>query len=98
MSNETQKGKERETDIGKESDADFSLRAIGLKVVANTTFTRRMGLSWSGPLIEVVKGSKGFIVGVNKGNVDDFSVNFEDVDGIDVVSVFRKEFDIINAT
>ena len=36
MSNETQKGKERETAIGKESDADFSLRAVGLKVVANT--------------------------------------------------------------
>jgi len=48
MSNETQKGKERETVIGKESDADFSLRAVGLKVVANTTFTRRMVLS--GPL------------------------------------------------
>ena len=96
MSNETQKGKEREIVIGKESDADFSLRAVGLKVVANTTFTRRMRLS--GPLIEVVKGSKGFIVEVNKENVDEFSVNFENVDDIDVVSVFRKEFDIINAT
>ena len=96
MSNETQKGNERETVIGKESDADFSLRAVGLNVVANTTFTRRMRLS--GPLIEVVKGSKGFIVEVNKENVDEFSVNFENVDDIDVVSVFRKEFDIINAT
>ena len=96
MSNETQKGKEREIVIGKESNADFSLRAVGLKVVANTTFTRRMRLS--GPLIEVVKGSKGFIVGVNKENVDEFSVNIENVDDIDVVSVFRKEFDIINAT
>jgi len=96
MSNETQTGKERETVIRKESDADFSLRAVGLEVVANTTFTRRMGLS--GPLIEVVKGSKGVIVGVNKENVDEFSVNIEDVDDIDVVSVFRKEFDIINAT
>jgi hypothetical protein len=45
-----------------------------------------------------VKGSKGVIVGVNKENVDEFSVKFEDVDDIDVVSVFRKEFDIINAT
>ena len=45
-----------------------------------------------------MKGSKGFIVGVNKENVDEFSVNFEDVDAIEVVSVFRKEFDIINAT
>jgi len=53
-----------------------------------------MGLS--GPLIEVVKGSRGFIVGVNKENVDEFSVNFGNVDDIDVVRVFRKEFDIIN--
>jgi hypothetical protein len=96
MSNETQQGKEREIVIGKESEADFSLRAVGLKVVANTTFTRRMRLS--GPLIEVVKGSTGFIVGVNKENVDEFSVNFENVGDSDVVSVFRKEFDIINTT
>ena len=45
-----------------------------------------------------MKGSRGFIVGVNKENVDEFSVNFENVGDSDVVSVFRKEFDIINAT
>ena len=53
----------------------------------------------SGPLIEVVKGSsRGFIVGVNKENVDELSVNFENVGDSDVVSVFHKESDIINAT
>ena len=93
MSNETQKGKERETVIGKESDADISLRAVGLEVVANTTFSRRMVIS--GPLVEVKKGSKGVIVEVNKENLDEFSVNFEAVKDAYVVSVFRREFDII---
>jgi hypothetical protein len=95
MSNETKKGKERETVTGKESGEDFSLRAVGLEVVANTTFTRRMVIS--GPLVEVKKGSKGVIVEVNKENLDEFSVNFEDVKDVYVVSVFRREFDIIDA-
>ena len=99
MSNETQKGKERGIVIGKESDADFSLRAVGLKVVANTNITRRSIRSrFSGPLVEVKKGSKGVIVEVNKENVDEFSVNFGDVEDDYVVSVFRSELGIIDAT
>ena len=95
MSNETQKGKKRQTVIGEGSDADFSLRAVGLKVVANTNITRRS--RFSGPLIEVKKGSKGVIVEVNKENVDEFSVNFEDGEDVHVVSAFRSELDTIDA-
>ena len=43
-------------------------------------------------------GSKGVIVEVNKENVDEFSVNFGDVEDDFVVSVFRSELDIIDAT
>jgi hypothetical protein len=99
MTNETQKGKERETVIGKESDADFSPWAVGLEVVANTNITRRSIRSrFHGPLVEVNKGSKGVIVEVNKENVDEFSVNFGDVEDDYVVSVFRSELGIIDAT
>ncbi len=56
---------------------------------------RRMVIS--GPLVEVKKGSKGVIVEVNKENLDAFSVNFEDVKDVYVVSVFRREFGIIDA-
>ena len=99
MSNEVHKKKERETVIGEESDPGFSLRAVGLRVVANTNITRRSIRSrFSGPLVEVKKGSKGVIVEVNKENVDEFSVNFGDVEDVNVVSVFRSELDIIDAT
>jgi hypothetical protein len=99
MTNETQKGKERETVIGKESDADFSPWAVGLEVVANTNITRTSIRSrFHGPLVEVNKGSKGVIVEVNKENVDEFSVNFGDVEDGYVVSVFRSELGIIDAT
>ena len=99
MSNEAHKRKERETVIGEESDADFSLRAVGLKVVANANITRRSIRSrFSGPLVEVKKGSKGVIVEVNEENVDEFSVNFGNVEDVHVVSVFRSELDIIDAT
>ena len=99
MTNETQKGKERETVIRKESDADFSPWAVGLEVVANTNITRTSIRSrFNGPLVEVKKGSKGVIVEVNKENVDEFSVNFGDVEDDYVVSVFRSELSIIDAT
>ena len=99
MTNETQKGKERETVIRKESDADFSRWAVGLEVVANTNITRTSIRSrFNGPLVEVKKGSKGVIVEVNKENVDEFSVNFGDVEDDYVVSVFRSELGIIDAT
>ena len=98
MPNEAQKRTERQTVIGEGSDADFSLRPVGLKVVANTNITRRSIRSrFSGPLIDVKKGSKGVIVEVNNENVDEFSVKFEDVDDVDVVSVFRSELDILHA-
>ena len=99
MSNEAQKRKERETVIVEESDADFSLRAVGLRVVSNANITRTSTRSrFSGPLVEVKKGSKGVIVEVNKENVDEFSVNFGDVEDDYVVSVFRSELGIIDAT
>ena len=100
LTNETQKGKERETVIGKESDADFSPWAVGLEVVANTNITRTSRSRFNGPaaLVEVKKGSKGVIVEVNKENVDEFSVNFGDVEDDFVVSVFRSELGIIDAT
>ena len=99
MTNETQKGKERETVTRKESDADFSPWAVGLEVVANTNITRTSIRSrFNGPLVEVKKGSKGVIVEVNKENVDEFSVNFGDVEDDYVVSVFRSELGIIDAT
>ena len=44
-----------------------------------------------------MRGGRSVIVEVNKENLDEFSVNFEDAKDVYVVSVFRREFDIIDA-